>query len=174
MPVTSKVTYTKELLMDFYWFSLKRKVVFWSFFAFYNLFVIGCTLFMLNVGAELDSTFKLCLIIMSFLDVFVFLSYFVLPHFRIKKGNNIGTELTYIFYDNEFNIDAIGHFGTENSIIKYTALKKVIKNKNKIYLYINRINAFIVVLDELNYEETDYIKAVLTNTLGAKKVRWKI
>ena len=66
---------------------------------------------------------------MSFLDVFVFLSYFVLPHFRIKKGNNIGTELTYIFYDNEFNIDAIGHFGTENSIIKYAALKKVIKKR---------------------------------------------
>ena len=85
MPVTSKVTYTKELLMDFYWFSLKRKVVFWSFFAFYNLFVIGCTLFMLNVGAELDSTFKLCLIIMSFLDVLVFLSYIVLP----QKGAEI-------------------------------------------------------------------------------------
>lgn len=173
MEVKAKTTYTKDLLMDFYWFSLKRKAVFWIVFTFYNLFVIGSTLFMFWVGAKLDSTYIMALFIMAFLDTFVFVAYFILPHFQIKKSKNIGTELTYTFYENEFNINSIGDFGSDYSTIKYIALKKAIKTDDKIYLFVNKINAFIVVINELNDDELGFIKEALTNSLGIKKVKWK-
>lgn len=172
MELSVKTIYTKELLMDFHWFSIKRKGFFWTFMLLCDLLFSTYSIYMFI--RYLEPTFLIVLPIVAAYNLFVLLVNFVLPRFRIKKATNLGTELTFTFFENEFMINAIGKFGTENSTIKYEALKKAIKSGDRLYLFINKINAFIVVLDEINYEDLNFLKSSLEKSLGKKKVKWKI
>ncbi len=174
MEPSAKTVYTEQLLLNFHWFSLKRKIVFWIIMTLYNIFMIGSSLLILKYDGFLSTSIKLCLGMTVALDIFILVIYFILPFFTIKKSKNIGTGIVYTFHEDEFNINAVGIHASENSTLKYTALKKAIKTDDAIYLYINKINAFIVAIDDLNYEELYFIKNALTDSLGANKVKWKI
>lgn len=78
---------------------------------------------------------------------------------RLNPSLRDGMEYTYIFDNDEFTLTQRLTTSVSNDKIKYIALKKVVINKEYIYLYLNQYQVFPIKLNSVN--DLDELKRLL-------------
>ena len=78
---------------------------------------------------------------------------------RLNPSLKDGMEYTYIFDNDEFNLTQRLTTSVSNDKIKYIALKKVVINKEYIYLYLNQYQVFPIKISSVN--DLDELKRLL-------------
>ena len=78
---------------------------------------------------------------------------------RLNPSLKDGMEYTYIFDNDEFTLTQRLTTSVSNDKIKYIALKKVVINKEFIYLYLNQYQVFPIKLNSVN--DLDELKRLL-------------
>ena len=79
---------------------------------------------------------------------------------RLNPSLRDGMEYTYIFDNDEFTLIQRLTTSVSNDKIKYIALKKVVINKEYIYLYLNQYQVFPIKLSSV--DELDELKKILS------------
>ena len=82
---------------------------------------------------------------------------------RLNPSLKDGMEYTYIFDNDEFTLTQRLTTSVSNDKIKYIALKKVVINKEYIYLYLNQYQVFPIKLSSVN--DLDELKKLLSNKI---------
>ena len=82
---------------------------------------------------------------------------------RLNPSLKDGMEYTYIFDNDEFTLTQRLTTSVSNDKIKYIALKKVVINKEYIYLYLNQYQVFPIKLNSVN--DLDELKKLLSNKI---------
>ncbi len=78
---------------------------------------------------------------------------------RLNPSLKDGMEYTYIFDNDEFTLIQRLTTSVSNDKIKYIALKKVVINKEYIYLYLNQYQVFPIKISSVN--DLDELKRLL-------------
>ena len=78
---------------------------------------------------------------------------------RLNPSLRDGMEYTYIFDNDEFNLTQRLTTSVSNDKIKYIALKKVVINKEYIYLYLNQYKVLPIKINSVN--DLDELKRLL-------------
>lgn len=82
---------------------------------------------------------------------------------RLNPSLKDGMEYTYIFDNDEFTLIQRLTTSVSNDKIKYIALKKVVINKEYIYLYLNQYQVFPIKINSVN--DLDELKKLLSNKI---------
>ena len=82
---------------------------------------------------------------------------------RLNPSLKDGMEYTYIFDNDEFTLIQRLTTSVSNDKIKYIALKKVVINKEYIYLYLNQYQVFPIKISSVN--DLDELKKLLSNKI---------
>ena len=82
---------------------------------------------------------------------------------RLNPSLKDGMEYTYIFDNDEFTLTQRLTTSVSNDKIKYIALKRVVINKEYIYLYLNQYQVFPIKLSSVN--DLDELKKLLSNKI---------
>ena len=82
---------------------------------------------------------------------------------RLNPSLRDGMEYTYIFDNDEFTLIQRLTTSVSNDKIKYIALKKVVINKEYIYLYLNQYQVFPIKISSVN--DLDELKKLLSNKI---------
>ena len=171
MPITVSTVYTKERLIRLQHFTAANKPVFWTIMIICTLLVAGCWVWLASLSLPVDE-FNLYLLYILLLDTFVLFLYFVLPYLTVRKNKSLDAVLTYTFEEGQFHIDASSAMVTESLTSQYAAIYRAVRNKADLYLYINRMSAYIIDLSSLSGEQLALLERTLKAALPAKKVRW--
>lgn len=82
---------------------------------------------------------------------------------RLNPSLRDGMEYTYIFDNDEFTLTQRLTTSVSNDKIKYIALKRVVINKEYIYLYLNQYQVFPIKLSSVN--DLDELNKLLSNKI---------
>ena len=82
---------------------------------------------------------------------------------RLNPSLRDGMEYTYIFDNDEFALTQRLTTSVSNDKIKYIALKKVVINKEYIYLYLNQYKVFPIKINSV--KDLDELKKLLSNKI---------
>ena len=171
MPITVSTVYTKERLIRLQHFTAANKPVFWTIMILCTLLVAGCWVWLTSLSLPVDDL-NFYLFYIFLLDVLMLFLYFVLPYLTVKKNKSLDATLTYTFEEGQFHIDASSALVTESLTSQYAAIYRVARNKTDLYLYINRVSAYIIDISSLSEEQLALLKQTLKAAIPAKKIRW--
>ena len=171
MPITVSTVYTKERLIRLQHFTAANKPVFWTIMILCTLLVAGRWVWLTSLSLPVDDL-NFYLFYIFLLDVLMLFLYFVLPYLTVKKSKSLDATLTYTFEEGQFHIDASSALVTESLTSQYAAIYRVARNKTDLYLYINRVSAYIIDLSSLSEEQLALLKQTLKAAIPAKKIRW--
>ncbi len=172
MELKISTVYTKQRLLrfnDYFWMQRKG---FFATLAVCTLIVWGCALF-LSIFDALSDTIRLCCGMVTVLDVTLLFSAFVIPRLTVKKSPTIDAVMGYCFNEEAMNISAETNTENASVTLKYSAIVKVGKKNDDVYLFISARQAYIVDVSELSEIELLALKALVTAHLPARKVKWK-
>lgn len=172
MEIKSTTVHNKERLIRYSDYFAKMKKPFWIFYA-----VCTAWIFLLDAYLLLNDALTFELISMGVLVVFVDLLmvafFWVIPRIAIKKAHNRDAVLTYTFREDGADFTAESMMIKESGSFKYPAIIKACKNGSDVYLFISKRQAYIVDISELTEIEVLALKALVTDHLPARKVKWK-
>ncbi len=171
MPINVSTVYSEKNLIEFNRYVTKSKIVFWIIMALCSFLVVGSFVFLALIN-ELSFEIYLCLALTILLDLLYVFLYVFLPRITLKKQKSLNTTLNYSFEGEHFSVNAQNEYATENSTVKYTMLSKVARNKNFVYLFISPIQAYVVDISELSYEDVINFKNFLQPHFKPKKFKW--
>lgn len=171
MPITVSTVYTRERLIRMQHFTAANKPVFWTIMILCTLLVIGCRVWLASLSLPGDDM-DLYLFYILVMDAVMLFLYLVLPYLTIKKNKSLDATLTYTFEEEQFHIEASSALVTESLTSQYAAIYRVARNKTDLYLYINRLSAYIVDLSALSQEQLALLQQTLKAAIPAKKIRW--
>jgi hypothetical protein len=172
MELKISTVYTKERLLrfnDYYW--MQRKA-FFAFMAGCTLLIWACVAFLAFINA-LSETVAFCGVMVTLMDAAYLFAAFLLPRLTANKATSIGAVLDFAFKEGEMSIVAETSKESSASTVKYSAIIKVGKKDDDVYLFISKRQGYIVDISELSEIERDALKALVTSHLPARKVKWK-
>lgn len=172
MPIKAKTTYTREKLLRFQLFLAFSKKIFWAFMIACSTFVISiCTVLLVQQGFIKKTFLYLMLIII--IDLLCVFTNFILPFINVKKVRSLNSVVEYSIDDEGINISVKGQSGTETGTVPYLYIQRVVKDKEVIYAFIGKLQAYIVDISELDDSQRQELKTLFINKLGPKRVKWK-
>lgn len=176
MEIKTKTEYTAERLIRFNTAHVLKNKLRWILYITATIVFLALFIFSIVRGASTGDYGRIALyggvfVIIVALDIYTVIASFVLPRSKIKNAPIVGATLSVTF--REDGIVVLGHSkGTDsNSAHSYLSLQTVIKKGNDMYLYVNKSNAYIVDLSQLNEEEINQIKQRITSKV--KDTKWK-
>lgn len=70
-------------------------------------------------------------------------------------------QFLYHFSDEDFSFEFVAYSKKSEGKIKYKNLYRVIEDKEYFFLFVNHLNAYIVIKDALNKDDIDMLKKIL-------------
>ena len=170
MPIEINTVYDKERILAFNDFIAKSKAGYWVFMGVCSVIVLVC----MGLCAALDAlNMNLILLtaLMLFIDILYVFVYVAVPRITLKKNKNVGTCVKYTFRDDCFTIEAENPNVQESSTVKYAAIQRVRQGGGDIYLFMSKLQAYIVDTSALSEPELEALKALLKNNIDSKKIK---
>ncbi len=168
MQIDVTTVYTKKRLLRFNYYVAAQKKLLWIAVIITTVFAIAEL-----VAGNLSSDTRFIMYMLLFFDFFEIFLYLVLPIISVNKSKNKNVTIHYSFTENEIRT----HFDTgavnEAAVRKYDTLVKLVKNKNDLYLFIDKNHAFLVDVSALDAEQLENLKVILASKLSSKKFNWK-
>ncbi len=171
MPITISTQYTKERLLRFNRYVTRSKWPMWVLLAVCTLIFAFCFAFLAALGA-LDSTMWICFFVLVAIDLLYLFSAVILPPILVKKVKNLDAFVHYTFDADHFLTAAETAFLQENQTVKYSFLRRVVRDGELVYLFISRQNAYIIDLSGLRGEQIALLQGTLASAVGQKKMKW--
>ena len=171
MELKISTVYTKQRLLRFNDYFWKQRKVFFSFMAACTLLIWACVGFLIMINALTD-TVVLCGAMVTLMDLAYLFGAFVMPRL-VKKSPSVDAVLNFSFKDSEMNYTAETTQEIASGTIKYSAIIKVGKKDDDVYLFISKRQGYIVDVSALSEIELLALKALVTAHLPAGKVKWK-
>ena len=126
---------------------------------------------LLFIGLDLK-LIKLTLLWVILMAFYCFL-YLVLPRITSKKAISFNSVVNYTFKDDELLFEASGPKFNETATLKYSTFKKIVKNRNMIYLFIAEARAYIIDISKMYPTDLHMIECAFRKHLPDKKIKWK-
>ncbi len=176
MEIKATTEYTQERLNRFNVTHVLRNKLRWFLYSGITvLFLIGVIVALVK-GIKTDDYqslifYSALFLVILLLDAYMIFASFILPRIKIKKAPILGATLDVTFLDEGVSVKGHTKDTDSQSTQSYKSFQEVIKNGEDIYLYLNRVSAYIVDISQLSEEEVEQIKEKLTR--NAKKTKWK-
>ena len=146
MKFSASTVYSYKRLLNFSDYTCLKKKWIWIVMAAASIIVSICfSLQFTLLGYDSTLTFSFCAVIL--IDLLYSFMCFGLPRITLKKSPALNAQIRFEFYESFYKIEASLSNGNEQSQLNYSALKKVDKTKNSIYLYVSQNQAYIVDKD---------------------------
>ena len=146
MKFSASTVYSYKRLLGFSDYTCLKKKWIWIIMAAATVIVSICfSLQFTLLGYDSTLTFSFCAVIL--IDLLYSFMCFGLPRITLKKSPALNAQIRFEFYESFYKIEASLSNGNEQSQLNYSALKKVDKTKNSIYLYVSQNQAYIVDKD---------------------------
>ena len=91
-----------------------------------------------------DLSFILPLVLVIFIDAVSVYTYFIHPRVTVRKALALNTAVHFEFNDENYTVSAKSDKIDENSTSAYSTISKVTETKDFIYIFISKVQAFIV------------------------------
>ena len=162
MRFSASTVYSAEKLLKFNKFTAFEKKWFWLFL-FFCTAMCSASFAVLSLRGSFNLTAFVCLILVSFLDVFYVFVSFALPKISLKKSPTFGATVNFEFYTDSFTVHALTKVGKKSASHRYSSLLKARETENDIYLYIAKQQAYIVDKSSIAPSSIDDFKEFLKN-----------
>ena len=173
MPINVTTVYTKENLIKFNDYIAKSKKVFWSIVTVWTVILISAYI-LFNFKWGIDDPFVNTITYVYIgLDLFCIYNNFIRARLRVKKAKNLNAVIKLSFNEDSFQTEVESQEINETATVKYSVIKKIVKQKETVYLLVSRFQGHIVDVSELNEEQLAQLKALLQTKVPAKKFKWK-
>ncbi len=173
MPINLKTVYTKERLLRFNDYLVRSKKFFWGFMILTSLLMLAMSVFALRIAA-MNWEMIICLCTVLAIDLISVFGYLILPRITVGKQKNLDIEIEYSVGDDGIEIKAANEYGDEHSNVRYSALNRVRVNREDLYLFVGRYQAFILDLSRLSGAERLALRTLLMAKLPEKKIKWEL
>ena len=137
----------------------------------YDLFLIGVSVVAFITKYLWVGIFILSVMVLYTAFVLIINKYNVKKLFNSSQVLKSSVEVSYKF--NDVDLDVVVKSGVSNSGAKvgYNAFYKVLEDKHYIFIFQNRVNAYIVNKDIMNNDEIEYLRNLLkSNVKKYKKI----
>ncbi len=171
MPIEINTTYDRKRLLAFNDYIARFRVALWIYMAVCNLLVLGACVFM-AIFNQMDRPMYFAAGFVIILDLMLVFMHFILPRVTVKKSRSLDTVIKYTFNEDNFVIDAQSTNVQEASTIKYDLIQKVRQNGGDIYLFISKVQGFIVDTSALEPAQVEQLRELLGGNIDSKKIRW--
>ena len=115
-----------------------------------------------------DVTVTVAFVGIIFIDALYAFMCFVLPTITYKKSPALNAKIRYEFSEDTYTITAELSTGSEQSVLKYTTLKKVLFTDSDIYLFIGPNQAHIVDKSGFELGEADAFLQFIESKIEAQ------
>ena len=157
MPIELTTEYTKERLLRFQRVVAASQKGLWIFLALCTLFVCGCYVLLDTLGGDAERLL-FYLILIAVLDVSYLLLFLVIPRMTVSANKSLGTVVRYVFDQAQFRMEANGAMVNETAEMPYTALKKAVRARGELFLFLGRAQAYIVDISGLSPAQTALLR----------------
>ncbi len=171
MDIKTKTILDKKRLNAFYDYALGSRKLFWIALGAINAGVLFDLL--ISIGAPELLGEALGLLPAVLIVDALYALFFLIARLEASRSRSLNSTVNYTFAPEGFSEETVNDNYKESSEVKYSALVKVVKNKNDLYLFIARNMAHIVDLSELSEDEVLALKAFVTADLPQGKIKWK-
>lgn len=173
MAINVTTVYTKENLIKFNDYIAKSRKVFWSIGTVWTAILI-ITYVLFNFKWRIHEPFvNTITYVYIVLDLFYIYSYFIHPRLSVKKSKFLNSVIKYSFNEDSFQTEVESQEINETATVKYSVIKKIVKQKEHVYLLVSRVQGHIVDVSDLDEEQLSQLKALLKTKVPAKKFKWK-
>lgn len=173
MPINVTTAYTKENLIRFNDYIAKSRKVFWAIGAVWTVILL-ITYVLFNFKWRIhEPIVNIITYVYIGLDLFCIYNYFIHARLRVKKSKNLNAVIRFTFNEDSFQTEVESQEISETATLKYSVIKKIVKQKDAIYLLVSRFQGNIVDVSELDEEQLAQLKALLQTKVPAKKFKWK-
>ena len=170
MPIEINTAYDKKRILAFNDYIAKSKIALWIYMGICTLIVLAGSVYIAALG-HMSGAVYAAIGAVVILDALAAFMYVVFPRITLNKNKNVGTTIKYAFRDDCFMIEAESAHVQESSTIKYTLIKKIRQSGGDIYLFISKLQAFIVDISALSEPELEALKNLLKNNIDSKKIK---
>lgn len=171
MPIETTTVYTKERLLRFQNYVLASKKPLWIVSAVATAIIAVCAVLTFVLLWDIQGAIKLFGLLL--IELCIPLIYIVIPRLSIKKAKNLNAEVHFSFDETAVHTQASSAIGNENASVFYTALHKIGKKDNDLYLFLDASRAFLIDLSTLSAEQVQTLKDLLKPHFKPKKFKWK-
>lgn len=170
MPIEINTVYDKKRILAFNDFIAKSKIALWIYMGICTLIVLAGSVYIALLDRMSGAVYvAICaVVILDALAAFMYIAY---PRITLNKNKNVGTVIKYTFRDGCFTIEAENPNVQESSTVKYAAIQRVRQGGGDIYLFMSKLQAFIVDTSALSEPELEALKALLKNNIDSKKIK---
>ena len=168
MKISAKTVYSVDKLLGFNYHFARTKLWFYILLAVSTVLVTGA--FTMSLALDFcDLRMILCFAAVLLIDAVTVYTHFIHPRFAVKKAPALDATVCFEFTDVNFTISAKNDRFDETSTSSYSNLVKVSETDAFIYLYISKVQAFIV--DKSGF--TEGTPEALLDLLASKGVKRK-
>ena len=171
MPIQVSTVYSKERLLRFNSYVVGSKKAMWVLMAVCTVVVCGGYALLAVLDAVSDMV-RFCLVLILAMDAVFIVCSLLLPRLTIRKAKNLDLVIHYTFEMGSFHLEAANAYANESSTLQYAMLTKAAKRGDELYLFLSRIQAYIVDLSQLSPEQTRELKRILETSMEPRKLRW--
>lgn len=120
------------------------------------------------IGFDATITWAFCGVL--FIDALYAFMCFVLPRMTYKKSPALDAVIRYEFYEDTYKITAELKLGSEQSELRYSTIKKIMKSNDDIYLFVGPNQAHIVDKSGFDFNSADDFIDFIEATVEASKL----
>ena len=143
MKISAKTVYSADTLLGFNYYFARTKLWFYILLAISTLLVTGS--FTMSLALDFcDLTMIICFVAIIVLDALIIYTHFIHPRFTVKKTPSLDAIVCFEFSDENFTVSAKNDRIDETSTSAYSTIIKAAESNSFIYLYISKVQAFIV------------------------------
>lgn len=171
MPIEINTIYDKKRILAFNDYIAKSRIALWIYMGICTLIVLAGSIYIALFGHMTGAIYAAiaAIVVIDALTAFV---YIVFPRITLEKNRNVGTVIKYTFRDDCFMINAESTNVQESSTIKYPLIKKIRQSGGDIYLFVSKLQAFIVDTSALDEAQREQLRELLGGCVDAKKIKW--
>ena len=90
--------------------------------------------------------------------------------FNTSEAFKSSIEYTYTFFEDQMNVEAVSRVTNVKGSLKYDSIYKIIETKDHIFMFVNQINANILIKESIDKEQLKHLKKILKQTVKKYKV----
>lgn len=90
--------------------------------------------------------------------------------FNSSEAFKNSIEYLYEFLEEEMNVEAVSKVSKMNGSLRYSSIYKIIETKDYLFLFVNHINAHIVIKEAIDKKELNLLKKTLKSFVKKYKI----
>ena len=172
MPIKVTTTYTEKLMARFQMHIALSKKALWTFMSVCSIFVLTmCTIVLIQNGFIMKTFIYMALVLG--IDFSCVLVNFILPRVNVKKLQALGSVVEYSFDEDEIGVRVESKTGRKSEgKMPYNSLWRVVRSGQTLYLFIGKVQAYIVDISELDETQKRELKRLFTKKIDPKRIKY--